>query len=304
MTFERSVVRSGPSRHRPRAFTLIELLVVVAIIGVLIGILMPALGAARRSAGLAQCLNNLRQITVGGTIYSKEQKDGMWPIVPTILNATNAAFDTWKYGGKTASAYWQNNRSYHPVGTRLINEYVHPDIRMVDPAEGRIELETFRCPNDIGTYQRSPPGLWYSNGEVYIPIDNTISAYDDVGTSYQLNIKWFIESTREAQAVGAYTRRMVWDRTRLMFRDGSLVAPSRFVWLHDQSLDLAALTGAKPDGDHGGRLRSTAAFLDGHVSYVNVTPDDRQTQGVAEGLETREYILKLPASPHFWSNRR
>ena len=63
-----------------KAFTLAELLIVIAIIGVLISILLPTQGAARRSANAAKCLAAMRDLGLAFQQYAQDNKRA-FPVV-------------------------------------------------------------------------------------------------------------------------------------------------------------------------------------------------------------------------------
>jgi prepilin-type processing-associated H-X9-DG protein/prepilin-type N-terminal cleavage/methylation domain-containing protein len=76
-------VRTGPPqqwRACGPAFTIIELMVVIAIIGILAGLLLPALGYARQQANGAMCTSNLRQMGVAMALYIQCNNDHTMPI--------------------------------------------------------------------------------------------------------------------------------------------------------------------------------------------------------------------------------
>jgi len=64
-------------RSPRRAFGLLELVVVVAILGVLIALLLPAIGAAREAARRANCMSNMRQVGMAVMGYSSQNAESI-----------------------------------------------------------------------------------------------------------------------------------------------------------------------------------------------------------------------------------
>ncbi|MFO0832662.1 MAG: prepilin-type N-terminal cleavage/methylation domain-containing protein [Phycisphaerales bacterium] len=141
-------VRFHPRLRRgAAAFTLIELLVCIAIIGVLIGLLIPGLSAARESARSTVCLSNQRQMILAWQVYADTYRDYAVPY--------NTSTGPLGSGQPTSSTYWWGS-------------FTGPD-SMVVPEDGFLSRfidstlnirSVYECPSQPwGTYIAQPVSL-------------------------------------------------------------------------------------------------------------------------------------------------
>jgi prepilin-type N-terminal cleavage/methylation domain-containing protein/prepilin-type processing-associated H-X9-DG protein len=133
-------MRASSARGR-RGFTLVELLVVIGIIALLIGLLLPSLAAARRSARSTACLSQLRQIGLASLQYAQEHK-GLFP--RSSHSALAADVMPWGYALKTYLS---------------AEPYTGPG-----PEWDRLFHGLYRCPAD------ERPGVWSYGKSVWFEL--------------------------------------------------------------------------------------------------------------------------------------
>ena len=88
-------VKRPPPAHWHHAFTLIELLVVIAVVGILAGLLLPALANGRTRVRRAACLNNLRQTHLSFLTYANDYDNA----VPIGYRGGRKQWNTMIYSG-------------------------------------------------------------------------------------------------------------------------------------------------------------------------------------------------------------
>lgn len=110
-----------PARRLP-GFTLIELLVVIGIIAILAALLLPVLAAAKARAQQAQCMSNVKQMTLAAVMYPNDY-EGLY--IPDIDQKTGANADT--------GAWIINMIDYYGKATNL---FICPTCSQPQPGNG------------------------------------------------------------------------------------------------------------------------------------------------------------------------
>lgn len=105
---------------RKQSFTLIELLTVIAIIAILSGLLLPAVGRARATAQKTACASKMGELGKAEIMFSNENKNKTVPAQPSDKKY-NFIYSLWDYVGENEKIFlcpldpYEDNTEYKPL---------------------------------------------------------------------------------------------------------------------------------------------------------------------------------------------
>ena len=255
--------RSAPAL----GFTLIELLVVISIIALLVGILLPALGAARQTAQSIVCMSNNRQIGVATTTYAGDNTEyyvryrevwagGFPPGMGSLWTSTlyNGGYMPDRKGYTCASL--ESNNEIHEADPEAphTEKWLYPDIGMNSSNIGSHQRRLGFPTSYAGMVYTGTVGSGPSQGTVSTTLGLTPRLSDVIKSSQMICFADTIDKGKQfLPGVGLQD-----------YERGSL-----FVFDY---ADTSTRTYGRPHARHKSGLNIT--FADGHAEQLKLTAGD------------------------------
>ena len=210
-------------RRGRRAFTLVELLVVIAIIGVMVGLLLPAVQAAREAARRMSCSNNLKQIGLAFHNYADANKRfpaGYAADIRGVQDSREQSLWSW---GTFILPYLEQGSLYDQLNPSRVKLHQH----LLTPAGLQLlqtPISTYRCPSDTGAPLNNFDDSQYtpdSTGNNYYNRHVTSNGTDRIAIalSNYVMVANTSDSTTPLVNVGIEPKGVGWQNSKVGFQD-------------------------------------------------------------------------------------